>query len=121
IGLDDARLASGLADALAGTAPGATDAPAALPDLLHARPPGAADTADTVDTVDKVDTADTADTAAQAGVRRGEAHASRAPMRASGDDAIAIVGMAGRYPGADDLSAFWRNLVDGVNAITEIP
>lgn len=121
IGLDDARLASGLADALAGTAPGATDAPAALPDLLHARAPGAADTADTVDTVDTVDTADTADTAAQAGARRGEAHASRAPMRASDDDAIAIVGMAGRYPGADDLSAFWRNLVDGVNAITEIP
>ncbi|MCS0468342.1 polyketide synthase, partial [Burkholderia mallei] len=109
------------ADALAGTAPGATDAPAALPDLLHARAPGAADTADTVDTVDTVDTADTADTAAQAGVRRGEAHASRAPMRVSDDDAIAIVGMAGRYPGADDLSAFWRNLVDGVNAITEIP
>ncbi|MET5116127.1 beta-ketoacyl synthase N-terminal-like domain-containing protein, partial [Burkholderia pseudomallei] len=76
---------------------------------------------DTVDTADTADTADKADPAAQAGVRRGEVHASRAPMRASDADAIAIVGMAGRYPGADELSAFRRNLVDGLNAITEIP
>ena len=32
---------------------------------------------------------------------------------------IAIVGMACRFPGADDLSAFWRLLDDGVNAVTE--
>ncbi|MET5020795.1 hypothetical protein AAHH78_38365, partial [Burkholderia pseudomallei] len=43
IGLDDARLGSGLADALAGTGPGATEAPAALADELHGRAPGAAD------------------------------------------------------------------------------
>src|SRR5205085_4287703 len=31
---------------------------------------------------------------------------------------IAIVGMAGRFPGAGDLDAFWRNLRDGVESIT---
>src|SRR5690606_17640665 len=38
-----------------------------------------------------------------------------------GDDAVAEVGVAGRYPGADDLDAFWRNLAGGVDAITEVP
>ncbi len=32
--------------------------------------------------------------------------------------AIAIVGMACRFPGADDPDAFWRNLRDGVESIT---
>ena len=32
---------------------------------------------------------------------------------------IAIVGMACRFPGADDLSAFWRLLTDGRNAVKE--
>ena len=41
---------------------------------------------------------------------RGDAHdASSEP--------IAIVGMAGRFPGADDVEAFWRNLCDGVESI----
>ena len=31
---------------------------------------------------------------------------------------IAIIGMAGRFPGADDLAAFWRNLREGVESIT---
>ena len=34
---------------------------------------------------------------------------------------IAMVGMAGRFPGADDLDELWRNLAGGVDAITEIP
>ena len=34
---------------------------------------------------------------------------------------IAIVGMSGRYPGADNLEQFWQNLVEGRNAIREIP
>ncbi|NED50824.1 SDR family oxidoreductase, partial [Micromonospora aurantiaca] len=37
------------------------------------------------------------------------------------DDPVAVVGVAGRYPGADDLDAFWRNLAGGVDAITEVP
>jgi amino acid adenylation domain-containing protein len=37
----------------------------------------------------------------------------------SGD--IAIVGVDGRYPLANDLSEFWRNLHDGRNCISEVP
>ena len=32
--------------------------------------------------------------------------------------AVAIVGMAGRFPGAGDLAAFWRNLRDGIESIS---
>ena len=31
---------------------------------------------------------------------------------------IAVVGMAGRFPGASDIGAYWRNLREGVEAIT---
>lgn len=31
---------------------------------------------------------------------------------------IAIIGMAGRFPGADNLDLFWQNLRDGVESIT---
>jgi acyl transferase domain-containing protein len=31
---------------------------------------------------------------------------------------IAVVGMSGRFPGAGDIDAYWRNLRDGVEAIT---
>ncbi|MEX1830106.1 SDR family NAD(P)-dependent oxidoreductase, partial [Luteibacter sp. CQ10] len=34
---------------------------------------------------------------------------------------IAIVGMSGRYPGAEDLNAFWNRLADGVDCVTEVP
>src|SRR5688572_8616144 len=34
---------------------------------------------------------------------------------------IAVIGMAGRYAGAEDLSGLWSNLVAGRCAITEIP
>src|SRR5918999_1460008 len=30
---------------------------------------------------------------------------------------IAIIGMAGRFPGADDVGELWRNLRDGVNSV----
>lgn len=33
-------------------------------------------------------------------------------------DSIAIVGMAGRFPGANDLNAFWDNLVANRNVVT---
>jgi acyl transferase domain-containing protein len=33
------------------------------------------------------------------------------------DTAIAIVGMAGRFPGARNVAEFWQNLKDGVEAI----
>ncbi|MFZ0243448.1 MAG: beta-ketoacyl synthase N-terminal-like domain-containing protein, partial [Desulfobacterales bacterium] len=34
---------------------------------------------------------------------------------------IAVVGMAGIFPGAADLSTFWRNIVAGVDAGREVP
>jgi acyl transferase domain-containing protein len=34
---------------------------------------------------------------------------------------IAIIGLSGRYPKADDLDAFWDNLREGRDCITEIP
>lgn len=35
------------------------------------------------------------------------------------DDAVAVIGMAGRFPGAADVRAFWRNLVDGVDSVRD--
>jgi acyl transferase domain-containing protein/acyl carrier protein/SAM-dependent methyltransferase len=37
------------------------------------------------------------------------------------DEAIAVIGMAGRFPGAPDIEAFWENLAQGVDAVTDIP
>ncbi|WP_435103801.1 amino acid adenylation domain-containing protein [Arhodomonas sp. AD133] len=36
-------------------------------------------------------------------------------------DDIAIIGVAGRYPQADDVNEFWRNLREGLDSIEEIP
>lgn len=36
-------------------------------------------------------------------------------------DPIAIVGMACRFPGAPDLESFWKLLVDGRDAVREVP
>jgi amino acid adenylation domain-containing protein len=33
------------------------------------------------------------------------------------DDAIAIIGIAGRFPGADDVDSFWQNLKEGKESI----
>ncbi|MFD3806992.1 SDR family NAD(P)-dependent oxidoreductase [Streptomyces sp. NPDC058619] len=37
------------------------------------------------------------------------------------DDAIAVVGISGRYPGARTLDEFWENLKAGRDGITEVP
>jgi acyl transferase domain-containing protein len=34
------------------------------------------------------------------------------------DGGIAIIGLSGRFPGADDVEQFWQNLRDGVESIT---
>jgi hypothetical protein len=39
----------------------------------------------------------------------------------SATEAIAIIGMSGRFPGAEDLDAFWENLQAGKESIVEIP
>jgi amino acid adenylation domain-containing protein/FkbH-like protein len=38
--------------------------------------------------------------------------------RHSDDDAVAVIGVALRVPGANDPDTFWRNLVDGVESIS---
>ncbi|MEV8129126.1 SDR family NAD(P)-dependent oxidoreductase [Streptomyces sp. NPDC085944] len=43
------------------------------------------------------------------------------PSRTSSDVPIAVIGAAGRYPGADDLTAFWDNLSAGRCAVGEVP
>ncbi|MET8560105.1 SDR family NAD(P)-dependent oxidoreductase [Streptomyces flaveolus] len=44
------------------------------------------------------------------------------PVRpATREDAIAVIGLAGRYPGAEDLAGFWENLVAGRDCVTEVP
>ena len=35
--------------------------------------------------------------------------------------AIAVIGMAGRFPGAPTIEAFWDNLRRGVESITHFP
>lgn len=49
---------------------------------------------------------------APATMKRGDAPA---------DDPIAIIGVAGRYPGARTLEDFWKNLAAGRDCITEVP
>ena len=34
---------------------------------------------------------------------------------------VAIVGMAGVFPGAEDLASYWANVLAGVDAVTEVP
>src|SRR5579864_3456366 len=36
-------------------------------------------------------------------------------------DAIAIIGLGCRFPGADNPAAFWQMLHDGIDAISEVP
>ena len=43
---------------------------------------------------------------------------SEEDLESSPLEGIAVVGMAGRFPGADDLAALWRNLCGGVEGIT---
>ncbi len=37
------------------------------------------------------------------------------------EDAVAVVGMAGKLPGSDDLAEFWAHLADGDDLVTEVP
>ncbi|MER5213936.1 SDR family NAD(P)-dependent oxidoreductase [Streptomyces sp. NPDC002838] len=43
------------------------------------------------------------------------------PIMPTHDDPIAVVGLAGRFPGAPDAETFWRNLLDGQDLVTEVP
>ncbi|WP_373890127.1 beta-ketoacyl synthase N-terminal-like domain-containing protein [Massilia sp. DJPM01] len=65
------------------------------------------------------------ETALQAPVTRrsrfGPASAVTSAVTAAVPEAIAIVGISGCMPMADDLDAFWTNLVEGRDCISEIP
>ena len=37
------------------------------------------------------------------------------------DSDVAVIGMSGRFPHADNVGAFWRNLAEGKNCIGEVP
>lgn len=39
---------------------------------------------------------------------------------ANGQEPVAIVGMAVRFPGADDVHSLWDALKDGLNTATEV-
>ncbi|WP_063050878.1 thioester reductase domain-containing protein [Nocardia arthritidis] len=41
--------------------------------------------------------------------------------RAPAEEPIAIVGISGRYPDADDIEEFWRNLREGHDAVRPVP
>ncbi|HEY5851480.1 MAG TPA: amino acid adenylation domain-containing protein [Lysobacter sp.] len=48
-----------------------------------------------------------------------ESRFGRAPRDGGArNEAVAIVAMAGRFPGADDVDAFWRNLCEGRDSIS---
>lgn len=44
-----------------------------------------------------------------------------ASRRSSTENHIAIIGMACRFPGAPDLASYWKLLVEGRDAVTEVP
>lgn len=44
-----------------------------------------------------------------------------APAPPGADEPVAVVGIGCRFPGAPDADSFWRLLVDGRDAITEVP
>ncbi|MXX44501.1 MAG: SDR family NAD(P)-dependent oxidoreductase [Acidimicrobiales bacterium] len=58
------------------------------------------------------------DTAAPAPVPQRSAPTIR-PEIGQGDEQIAIVGMACRFPGAPDIDAFWRRLEEGADTVTD--
>ncbi|WP_124432256.1 SDR family NAD(P)-dependent oxidoreductase [Pseudomonas orientalis] len=46
---------------------------------------------------------------------------AKAQPASSLPEPVAIVGLSGRYPKAEDLQAFWRNLAEGIDCVTEVP
>ncbi|MFE3636183.1 amino acid adenylation domain-containing protein [Streptomyces sp. NPDC059168] len=59
--------------------------------------------------------------AAAAGPAPAAATAPAVPGAGPHDADIAVIGVAGRYPQAGDVSEFWRNLRDGRDSVEEIP
>ncbi|WP_145968961.1 SDR family NAD(P)-dependent oxidoreductase [Streptomyces hyaluromycini] len=51
----------------------------------------------------------------------GPAGSTLTPEPTTGSQAIAVIGLAGRYAGAEDVHQFWANIREGRNCVTEIP
>ncbi|MGZ4032675.1 MAG: beta-ketoacyl synthase N-terminal-like domain-containing protein, partial [Tumebacillaceae bacterium] len=51
---------------------------------------------------------------------KGEPATLRTATSGTKDTDIAIVGMAGRFPGANSVEEFWNNLVSGVESVTDL-
>ncbi|MGE0415879.1 MAG: SDR family NAD(P)-dependent oxidoreductase [Acetobacteraceae bacterium] len=45
----------------------------------------------------------------------------RAARAGAWSDDIAIIGMAGRFPGAPDVETFWTNIRDGIDSVRPVP
>ncbi len=54
-------------------------------------------------------------------ILHGETPTSVEGVSEAGDEPIAIISMACRFPGADDLEEFWGNLTNKVDSVTEVP
>ncbi len=54
-------------------------------------------------------------------VKQAAFHSSPIIQQASESEDIAVIGMAGRYPGAKQMAEFWDNLKAGKDCVTEIP
>ncbi|MEU7141074.1 beta-ketoacyl synthase N-terminal-like domain-containing protein [Nocardia sp. NPDC046473] len=77
-------------------------------------PPDALVSAPAAGVADEVAAGDVAPPAEQLVVRQ-------RVRRATAEDGIAVIGFDGRFPGADSVPEFWRNLCDGVDSVAEIP
>ncbi|MBU1169057.1 MAG: SDR family NAD(P)-dependent oxidoreductase [Proteobacteria bacterium] len=54
------------------------------------------------------------------GVKRFKRHSGKTNTRGAAEP-VAVIGMSGRFPMADNLDQFWQNLLDGRHCITDIP
>ncbi|GAB2993402.1 hypothetical protein GCM10027184_54950 [Saccharothrix stipae] len=65
------------------------------------------------------------DTGLAPATARAEVIVAEPAVRSSGEHRrtadVAVVGIAGRYPGADDVTAFWRNLRAGRRSVGPVP
>ena len=61
------------------------------------------------------------DPGATAGPRPAPETGSPAAVPEDAWQPVAVIGMAGRYPGARNLDAFWENLSAGVDCVREVP
>ncbi|MFE9722738.1 SDR family NAD(P)-dependent oxidoreductase [Streptomyces sp. NPDC005794] len=65
--------------------------------------------------------ADPAPQLTNASVAERQAPAAAPPTSARTEDAVAVIGMSGRFPQARNLREFWENLATGRDCVTEIP